>query len=303
MKIFLLILLFFFSLSAKDIDYCFESSKLFLDEENVKLILPISDWNLSSEHKSPAKLFYVLNNGNTYKDEELWCYFDEKKQLYHCDTDDTDSGWLEFDIKKQRINIEGLCTYDCGVQITPILVLEDGSVVSDDRTVKTTSYIDEIFHPLGGGGDLNTMYALEEMNDERKKVWVQGYKCKWNVEEPKVVFYTIHEYVNTFPKIEEQDKLFLNFNQNIKGINTITLTLSQSYRSIASMMHSEGFSSSWINIDDIKLFIYSNNRALIKIKSFVMSSNKESCLSDGYYLIELQNDKILLKSLQENFSE
>ena len=255
------------------------------------MILPISDWNLSSsiEEKRPTKLFYVSKNGNTYTDKELWCYHDEKKQLYYCDADITDSGWLEFDMKRERINIEELCTDDCRVHFEIPSSL-DILIVTDT----TTEYIEKtISYPLGGGGELNTMYNPKKRNDEYKKVWVKGYKCDFK--KPKVIFYTIHEYINAFPKVEEQDKLFPYFNQKLEGSDVLTLPLSQSYRNITSMMYEEGFSSNWINEKDIELFIYSNNRALIKIKSSVKSLNKQSCLSGGYYFLELDNDRIKIK--------
>ena len=291
MKTFLLLILILLNLSAKEESYCFESQNIFSHTEHTKkLILSINDWNSSKEYQQGIDIFYILGNGGLHHAEDIWCWYDKKRQIYHCNNDVTDSGNLEFDVKRQRLNIERLCTHECGVH----LLSPDNEIIYVRHIIdETTEYINRISYPLGGGGDLNTMHQFKQYNDEDKKVWVQGYKCDFK--RPKVIFYTIHEYTDSFPKVEEQDKLFPYFNQDMEGSDVITLSLSKPYRYIASMMHGEGFSSNWINEKDIELFIYSNNRALIKIKSSVKSLNMQSCLSGGYYFLELDNDRIKIK--------
>ena len=294
----ILIIILMTTLYAKEQSYCFENPQLFLDDKNIRqFVFVVKDLNLSSEYQEGVELFYTLKNGHTHKAEDSYCMYDKKKSLFKCNNDITDGGWVEFNVKTKKMNIEEFCTYDCMVHITPPIFFEDDTSSYhplEITTDRTNEYITILHYPLDYGGTLDTMPSASKRNDREKTFWIKGKSC--NFQKPST-YYSIHEYKKAFSK-PKRDSMFKHFNEMIESKETITLKLHKAYSDIASMMENEGFKSNWINPSHIELFIYSNNRALVKIKTSSKSSNRKSCLSNGYYLLELNRNSLLIKNLQ-----
>ena len=166
---------------AKDINtYCFESPYIFIGEKHVKkLYLTFDDNNFSMEYQMDIPLYFTLDNGKTYITDPPNCYY-EGNETFNCNQELDGAGYLEFDSKKKRINIEHLCIFECYVHMMDNLYIsfEDGTVIMMDALIEGEAQDDnKSFYSFYKEGDLNTISNFKSINDENEKTWVQGYKC------------------------------------------------------------------------------------------------------------------------------
>ena len=273
--------------------YCFESPNFFMTNETSRIkvkriTLSIKDFNLSKSYKesNEVRVFYTLENNHTYEVEYLSCFSDNKKKSYDCNHEIDGAGHLKFNIRKKEISLIDLCTIGCYVDIITI-------GYDPDDSMPTYFEMSDKEH-----GYLSSMYSSRKSYDWDNELWVKGRKCKdINELDIRKVFYTKEEYKDKFSNDKERDPLFQELNTLSTNYETI-IPLSQSYKTIASMMGTEGFGSNWINYDDIELFVYSNLTAFIRINPIVRTASKNTCLGGGYYVIELKKDMLKIKYLR-----
>ena len=162
-------------LYAKDIDtYCFESPYIFIREKHVKkLYLTFDDNNFSKEYQIDIPLYFTLDNGKTYITDPPNCYY-EGNETFNCNQELDGAGYLEFDSKKKRINIEHLCTFECYVHMD--IYLQDGTVIMD-AVIGEAQDDNKSFYPFYKDGDLNTISNFKSINNENEKIWIEGYRC------------------------------------------------------------------------------------------------------------------------------
>lgn len=284
-------------LSAKDNlkTYCFESPNILGGDSNgefvKKIVFSFDDSNRSAEYLSHSSLHYILKNNKTFAVEEVCCHNDGK--LYQCDHDITDrmGGYFEFDLKRERINIESLSIYVRQLNMIAPLSMRDEGVEEE------AFYY--LHYPVYG--DLDTMLPKEKTNDENKRTWVKGYACEpIKAKDVTHVYYLLYEYEELNPPPVNKDKYYQYFHNIIdkEDKDTTVIFLANKYRTIAGMMTYEGFQSNWINHEDIELFIYNDKRAFFRIKENVKTFSMGTCLSGGEYLIELKGSKLLMKKFR-----
>ena len=279
--------------------YCFESPHIFFGNNSKslkKLVFSFDDSNASAYYKSDVSLHYVLKNGQIYAAPDVYCHYD--KHLYQCDHDMTDrlGGYFEFDLKRERINIEDFFLFDYGVNILAMGKLRDEGVE------ELMFYY--LYNPTHG--HLNTMDSYQNINDEKKKVWVKGYACQ-PIKKDDVtpqVYYAMEEYEELRPSPKNKELNIQYFYNVINELdsNTVTIHLANKYRTLAGMMVYEGFDSNWINHEDVELFIYNEKRAYFRIKEGVKTLSENTCLGSGVYLMELEGRRLLIKKFG-NYSE
>lgn len=248
--------------------YCFESAHVFSDKEYVqKVVLYLDEVNAS------IRMFYTLANERTYLVEDLFCNYNKERNIYSCGIE-CDGGELEFDVKNQILKIDELRASGCADILPPLFL-------------RNKNFIEPLVNPLQVQGILNT------------KQWILGKRCKLEKElKVKRVYYVVSEYEKVTSKRQDTANAFKSFYAPMIEKDEDTskmeiIKLKKPYSNIAQMMREEGFSFDWLNIEDIELFVYDNNRAFIHIVPDI-PENISGCFCTGYYLLELQ-DSILRK--------
>jgi len=258
--------------------YCFENPFMYIEAEK-KIKVSSIRLNLEDvdEKGKLTHMIYSLENGHTYSIDDLLCSYDARKDTYFCGVE-CDGGFLEFDRKNNVLFMDGIRTLNIGLRIPELM--DNNTLVgisNPERGWLSTGFIDE----------------NESENNRNEKVWVYGSKCA--KEEPKLtpVYYTVHEYENTFPLKKDRLDAFESFYDAIEenkeeGLKVEVVELRKPYRDITTMMEGEGFNFDWLKVEDIELFVYSIDRALV-----LVVSSDENCAFSGYYLMELKGNKLI----------
>ena len=289
LKFYLIIMMSLFLYAEEFEVHCFKNDFMMLDKkikvEKVKLYLKDASLRLDGDEPIFSKLYYILENGHTYRVDDLLCTYDENISRYSCGIE-CDGGSLEYDTKNHVMYMEGLRTHDRGLIVSP-----DWAVATDE--------IEILDNPEKGW--LDTGIIGEPLPDYEKKVWVYEANCS-STEEPNItrLYYTDAEYTEAFPTKKKRDEYFYKFYESLKKANEYgseikTIALKKSYKHIASMMRSEGFDLELFENFDMLLFVYNNKRALVHIGS-VYKKGMTGCVSHGYYLFELQGNILKVAS-------